>query len=316
MSASVRTPRNRRFAPTPVATRGGARAPSAEAPWDPDLLWRRLRLAGRVALAVLVLAIGVAAAIAARRYVTTSPRFGLKELRIEGTRRLSPAQVQSIAGLELGQNVVDLDLDALRARLEQNPWIERAQVQRRLPASLAIEIVEHEAAAMVTLPVGTFLATPNGALFKRIEGGDPDDLPLVTGIASDDASGDRDATAQLVKRALELSTEIERSGVFGGRVEELHVEADGGLSAVVGQRGVRLVFGRAPYRPKVRLATQIEAELSRLGARPTVLFLDDDAHPERVVVRLVSALPPAQVTIDGLGPTAAIGVAKKRGGAP
>lgn len=328
MSSARVPPTNRRVVTRQeVATKGNVRAARdgrdgdvvvKSEPWDPDLLWRRLRLAGRIALAVVVIAIGAAAAVSARRYVTTSPRFGLKELRIEGARRLSSAQVQAIAGLEIGQNVVDVDLDALRAKLEKNQWIERAQVARRLPASLTIEIVEHEAAALVTLPAGTYLATPNGVLFKRVEPGDPDDLPIVTGIAPDEASGDRDATAQLVKRALELSAEIERVGIFGGRVEELHVEPDGGLSAVVGKRAVRLVFGRAPYRAKVRLGAKIEAELTRRGARPTVLFLDDDGHPERIVVRLVSALPQAQVTIDGPGPTASMGGGggKKKGSAP
>lgn len=319
MSGSARVPpTNRRIAakqaaaPTNVRAQGASKAGSE--PWDPDLLWRRLRLAGRILIAVLVIVAGGAGAVGARRYVTSSPRFGLKELKIEGARRLSPQQIQALAGLQIGQNVVDLDLDALRARIEKNPWVERAQVARRLPASLTIEIVEHEAAAFVTLPTGTFLATPGGALFKRVEPGDPDDLPIVTGIAPDDASGDREATAQLVKRALELSAEIERVGLFGGRVEELHVENDGGLSAVVGKRAVRLVFGRAPYRAKVRLGARIEAELGRRGARPTVLFLDDDSHPDRIVVRLVSALPQAQVTVDGPGPTAQI--SKKKGGAP
>jgi cell division protein FtsQ len=328
MSPSARVPpTNRRVAakaaaPTNVraSTSGGAAHGGAkkDEPWDPDLLWRRLRLAGRILIAVLVIVAGGAGAIGARRYVTSSPRFGLKELKVEGARRLSSQEIQRLAGIEIGQNVVDMDLDALRGRIEKNPWIERAQVARRLPASLTIEIVEHEAAALVTLPTGTFLATPAGVLFKRVEPGDPDDLPLITGINPDDATGDREATAQLVKRALELSAEIERVGVFGGRVEELHVESDGGLSAVVGKRAVRLVFGRAPYRGKVRLGATIEAELTRRGARPTVVFLDDDTHPDRIVVRLVSALPPAQVTVDGEpktpGPTAQ--VSKKKGGAP
>ncbi len=269
-----------------------------EKPWDPELLWRRLRLVGRVVLAAAVLAAGVVAAVAARRYVTTSPRFGLKDLRIVGAKRHATEWVTETAGISLGQNVVDLDLDGARAKLERDPWIERATLARRLPSSLTIEIVEREAASMVSLPSGIFLATAQGQLFKRFEPGDPSDLPIVTGITEGDAGGDRDATAQLVKRALDLSSEIERVGLYGGRIEEVHVDADGGLSVVLGKRGVRVVFGRPPYRQKVRLGLRIEGELARRNARPTVIFLDDDTHAERIVVRLVSALPPAEVTID------------------
>ncbi|MEO7097413.1 MAG: FtsQ-type POTRA domain-containing protein, partial [Polyangiales bacterium] len=210
----------------------GDQAPAA--PWDPDALWRRLRLAGRVLLAVAVLGAGVVAATGARRYVTSSPRFGLRDLRIAGNHRRSPEWIASNAGIALGQNVVELDLEAARAKLERDPWIERASLSRRLPASLSIEIVEREAAAIVALPAGTFLASAQGELFKRLEEGDPNDLPIVTGISSEDAGGDREATAQLVKRALDLGLEIEHVGLFGGRVEELHVDAEGGLTAVVG----------------------------------------------------------------------------------
>lgn len=272
-------------------------APST--PWDPELLWRRLRGVGRVLLAVIVLGAGTAAAIGARRYVTTSPRFGLRDLKIEGNHRRSKEYIAQVALVSLGQNVVELDLEAARARLEKDPWIERATLTRRLPASLSIEVVERDAAVIVALPSGTYLSTSQGELFKKIEEGDPSDLPIVTGITSDDAVGDREATAQLIKRALDLAGEIERAGLFGGRVEELSVDGDGGITAVVGKRAIRVAFGRGPYRAKVRLGARVEAELGRRSARPTVIFLDDDQHVDRVVVRLVSALPPAQVTVDG-----------------
>ena len=153
-------------------------------------------------------------------------------------------------------------------------------------------------------------------MFKKVEDGDLVDLPILTGISGEDASGDREATAQLVKRALDLAREVEHVGLFGGRVEELAIDRDGGVTAVIGKRALRVAFGRGPFPPKVRLAAKLEADLARRGARATTIFLDDDQHPDRIVVRLVSALPPAQVTVDdapnGLGPKVAAGVSNKK----
>lgn len=310
-------PSNRRVAtPTPEPGRERPRAAQRdEKPWDPDALWRGLRLAGRIALAVLVIAVGVAAAVGARRYVTHSPRFALQTLKIEGAARRTPEQIAALAGVAIGQNVVEVDLDAARAKLEGDPWIERATIVRRLPATIEIEIAERDAAAIVALPSGTWLATSRGELFKKIEAGDPSDLPVVTGLTEVDAAGDRESTAQLVRRALDLAADVERVGLFGGRVQELHVDVDGAITTVLARRGsspeagsraqVRVVFGKSGHRAKVRLAAKIEHELQRRSARPTVVFLDDDVHPDRVVVRLVAALPPATVTIDGpQGPAA------------
>lgn len=298
MSTTARTlPSNRR-----VSTPPRANTPVApKKPWDPDALWRRLRLAGRIALGVAIVALGVIAAVQARRYVTESPRFALKDLRIEGNHRRGNQQITELAGLALGQNVVELDLEAVRARLEKDPWIERATIMRRLPASVSIEVVERDAAALVALPSGTWLATSHGDLFKKIEEDDPNDLPVVTGLTDDAAASDRDATSQIIRRALDLAADTERVGLFGGRVQELAVDPDGGITAVLsrGKASVRVVFGKTGYRQKVRLGAKIEAELSRRGARATTVFLDDDIHPERVVVRLVAALPPATVTVEG-----------------
>lgn len=301
MSTTVRTlPSNRR-----VVTPPRANVPvKAKAPWDPDALWRRLRLAGRIALGIAIVAVGVLAAVHARRYVTQSPRFALKDLRIDGNRHRSRDQLIALSGLALGQNVVELDLEAVRARLEKDPWIERATISRRLPASVAVDVVERDAAAIIALPSGTWLATSHGDLFKKIEADDPNDLPVITGLTDDAAGNDRDATAQIIRRALDLATDAERVGLFGGRVQELAVDTDGGITAVLsrGKVSVRVVFGKSGYRQKVRLGAKVEAELSRRGARPTTIFLDDDIHPERIVVRLVSALPPAEVTVDGAKP--------------
>jgi cell division protein FtsQ len=284
-------------------------APAPEKPWDPEALYRGLRLAGRIALAIAIIAIGLSAATYARRYVTTSPRFSLRDLKIDGNKRRSKDQITQLAGLALGQNVVEIDLDAVRAKIEKDPWIERATLLRRLPASLSIEVFERDAAALVALPSGTWLATSQGELFKKVEADDPMDLPVVTGISEGDASGDRDATAQIVRRALDLAAEIERVGLFGGKVQELAASPDGGITAVLGRRALRIAFGKGSYRSKVRLGAKVEAELSRRSARPTVIFLDDDLHPDRIVVRLVAALPPAEVTVDG--PVAAL-----KGGKP
>ncbi|MFI5298435.1 MAG: cell division protein FtsQ/DivIB [Polyangiales bacterium] len=294
-------PSNRRVSsrPTPIPATNERIAIEPKKPWDPSALWRNLALAARVTLAVGVVAVGVVAAIGARRYVTSSPRFALRDLRVTGANHRTAEVLAAAAGVRVGDNVVELDLESIRARIEADPWVERATVMRRLPASLSIDVVEREAAAVVAMPGGAMLATPTGALFKRVEEGDPVDLPVITGIGADEAVRDRDGVGQLVRRALDLDAEIERAGIFGGRVEELAFDPDGSVSAILGRRGVRVAFGLGPYRGKIRLAARVETELSRRGAHPTAVFLDDDQHPDRIVVRLVAGLPPAQVTIDG-----------------
>ena len=54
----------------------------------------------------------------------------------------------------------------------------------------------------------------------------------------------------------------------------------------MGTDGLSLVFGRPPFRAKVAKADRILEELRFRKVKRAVMFLDNEAHPERVVVRM------------------------------
>jgi cell division protein FtsQ len=54
----------------------------------------------------------------------------------------------------------------------------------------------------------------------------------------------------------------------------------------VGREAIALSLGQPPYRDKIEEASRILNEVARRRANAAVIFLDDDAHPERVVVRM------------------------------
>jgi cell division protein FtsQ len=58
------------------------------------------------------------------------------------------------------------------------------------------------------------------------------------------------------------------------------------MTLVLGKQGLVLRMGSAPYRRKLEQAVRIVAELDRRGAKPETIMLDDEARPERVVVRM------------------------------
>jgi cell division protein FtsQ len=54
---------------------------------------------------------------------------------------------------------------------------------------------------------------------------------------------------------------------------------------IVGKDGLSLALGAAPFRRKLEEAGRVIAETDRRGSRASAIMLDDDARPERVVVR-------------------------------
>ena len=58
------------------------------------------------------------------------------------------------------------------------------------------------------------------------------------------------------------------------------------MTLVIGKSAVALHMGAPPYRRKLEQALRVVAELDRRGAKPDSIMLDNEARPDRVVVRM------------------------------
>jgi cell division protein FtsQ len=270
--------------PLPSAATTTVRPPPKT--WLPKLgrVGRTLQLIAGVAI---VLSASVAVAWGARRYVMQSPRFGVRTILVDGNHKRAATTVASEAGIAVGQNIFAIDLVQAGAMLTQDPWVERATVVRRLPSTIAITVMEREAAGLAAFAGDLYLVTRDGDPFKKIGAEDPTDLPIVTGILPAQVASDRPGVVIAIRRALDVAEELDRVGVTKRYpLEELHLEKDGSLMATIGREGIALSLGQPPYRDKIEEASRILNEVARRKANASVIFLDNDAHPERVVVRM------------------------------
>jgi cell division protein FtsQ len=248
----------------------------------------RFARTAQLALGVaVVLAASIAVAWGVERYVRTSPRFAVRTVVVDGARRRTPTAVAGEGGVAVGKNIFALDLVQAGSLITQDPWIERATVTRSLPSTISITVIEREATALASLGGELYLVTRDGDLFKKIGADDPSDLPVITGILPAQVASDRRGVVLSVKRALDVAEELDRVGVTRRYpLEELHLEKDGSLVATVGREAIALSLGQPPYRDKIEEASRILNEVARRKANASVIFLDNDAHPERVVVRM------------------------------
>jgi len=240
------------------------------------------------AVAGVVLVAGASAGLAwtARRHVMRSPRFAITEIDVVGNEQRTTADILAESGLVLGANVFAADLDAARARVLADPWISDATLARRLPGTILIQVTERKPVSLVALG-DLFLAGADGEPFKKLEPGDPIDLPLVTGVRPEGLAQDHDGTCRTIRRAVDLAAEYERGGLSRRLpLEEIHVEDDGAFSLVVGRSALELVLGGPPFRRKLEQATRVVAELDARGAKAEAIMLDNETRPDRVVVRM------------------------------
>jgi cell division protein FtsQ len=236
---------------------------------------------------IVVLAASIAVAWGGRRYITTSPRFSVRSVTVDGTQRRSAEQVASLAGVAIGKNVFAVDPPAAEAGILADPWIEKARVVRNLPGTIEIVVAEREAHALCSIGGELYLTTRDGDLFKKADDDDPIDLPVLTGVLPAQVVKDRAGVVLRNKRLLDVAEDLGKVGVARRYpIQELHVNTDGSLVVTIGKEAILLHFGQPPYRDKIEQVARVLNEVARRKASASVVFLDNDAHPERVVVRM------------------------------
>lgn len=249
---------------------------------------RKLSRAMALVLGVcVVLSASIAVAWGARRYITTSPRFGIRTVLVDGNRRLSAEEIAAHGGVTIGRNIFEVDLETAGATIANEPWVEKAVVTRKLPSTVSISVVEREAWAAATIGGELYLVTRDGDPFKRVSEGDPFDLSVITGIEAEKVSLDRTGVVNAYRRALDVVEDMDRAGISKRYpIQEVHLEKDGTIVMTIGKDAIALHLGHSRFRERIEQASRVLSELSRRKAQPSVIFLDNEAHPERVVVRM------------------------------
>ena len=215
---------------------------------------------------------------------------------------MSPAsadQLRAELPVADGANIFSTHLGTLERALAADPWLARVSVQRELPHTLVVRVVERVPVAIVELG-GLYLVDAKGTPFKRLRGSEGAGLPVITGIGRAEyttAPDDAAATVQAALAALTAWTSNPTRPAIG----EVHVGSRRELVLYRDDAGLEIRFGAAALANPDELAarlTQFDRAWAALAPRERtvarVLHLDNAARPDRVTVAL--ATPPASTS--------------------
>jgi cell division protein FtsQ len=175
--------------------------------------------------------------------VMASERLRVGKVEVRGGHFLSEGEVRELLGPAVGENILSLDIEGLKARLRASPWVADATVSRTLPDTVRVEIRERLPLALAEME-RLYLMDGDGALIDiygpRTAGFD---LPIVRGLAHVDAEARRDRAG----RAGALLRDV---GELAGEISEVEVEASGDLRIVLRGAGEVVRMGAPPYRSR------------------------------------------------------------------
>jgi cell division protein FtsQ len=231
----------------------------------------------RCLLLVLATATAVLGGMIAYQKLLQCPQFTVKKISVAGCGRYLPDQVMSMAGITHETNLLAIDLTGMCHRLEQSPWIERAQVKRSFPDRLSISIRERKPVALINMD-GLYLVDEKGTIFKKAEGEemlgeDRMVLPILTGVRREDAAGHPQAVAPLISQALTFIHSAEREGIPRSSISEIHLDPVLGLTVFTTPDAVQIEMGFQPFETKCRRLCAIVEDLKNRNLVPRVIDL-------------------------------------------
>ena len=147
--------------------------------------------------------------------------FAIQQVDVETDGVISPDQLRRWSGVRAGQNLLALDLTRVKHDLELVPMIQSASVERILPQTLRIRVVEREPVAQVNVPrprdgggiemmifqldAQGYVLLPLDPRQRAVPLAQADDtLPVVSGINTSDLQPGRRVDLPQVQSALQL----------------------------------------------------------------------------------------------------------------
>ncbi|UZK67383.1 cell division protein FtsQ/DivIB [Sphingomonas sp. M1-B02] len=191
-----------------------AALPFSQATLQKIATWGMVGTAAAVALGIaLWLGLPGMAGVAASQVVGEA---GLRvdEIQIDGLKRMDRMTVYQQALDQDSRAMPLVDLALVRERLLKYPWIQDAQVSRKLPNTLRINIIEREPAAIWQSNGQLMLVDPSGVLLEPVSRESMPDLPLLIG---DGANAQEPARAKLLDEAPALKPLVKAATWIGNR---------------------------------------------------------------------------------------------------
>ncbi|MGD9810605.1 MAG: cell division protein FtsQ/DivIB [Sphingobium sp.] len=199
-----------------------ARLPIAERTLQRGITWS-------VVIAVVVVLVGVATffglpGMAHMEMAEFAAKTGyeVKKVQVTGTSRMDERQVYNIALGEVDRSMMNVDLDRLRQDIMRLPWVKDARISRRLPDTLAVDIVERTPAAVWQHEGQLALIDASGAVLEPVSVDAMPDLPLVVG---DQANLQAERLARLMEAAPALKPVLAGATWVGNRRWDLRFQS-------------------------------------------------------------------------------------------
>ncbi|HTY57364.1 MAG TPA: FtsQ-type POTRA domain-containing protein [Bacteroidota bacterium] len=198
--------------------------------------------------AVLLIGI-VTVAVTANRWKRD---FRIQRIRTEGNAIVADSDIVRLAAIPRNGKLFDIDLNGVRQKVQQNPFMKRVSVVPEIPDGIAITVVERKPVAAIVTERILYL-DEEGYVLPPVRSAGVLDLPVLTGdLPAADCQPGRQIRSRRLREALEILTVAERIGDgLQHMISEVHCQGDSTYVLFTAESGIPVLLGRGDVALKL-----------------------------------------------------------------
>jgi cell division protein FtsQ len=209
----------------------------------------------------------------------------IKQIKVDGNRIVGENEILQLTQVQINTLLYKVDLTAIQRNVMSHHYIKDALVERNLPNSIHIQIVERIPIAIVNRPETMYL-DENGVVLPRSISHRLFDLPMISGISeSEPLTLGSTINQPDVIEALQLLTTMKMvNRPMYHNISEVQVRNGGDIVVYSAEGGVPIIFGRDEMPSKlVRLETFWNSIVRTRGTQ--LLQYVDLRYQDQIVAR-------------------------------
>jgi cell division protein FtsQ len=154
---------------------------------------------------------------------TARSGFALQEVKVQGRSATAIADILTAVHANRGDPILGIDIDAVRERLEDLPWVVKAGVERQFPDQLIVSVTEAEPMALWQRNQKLFLVSRDGDVIETANIAKYSNLLIIVG---EDAPKQAQTLFDILAQTPDLRPHVTAAVLVGKRRWNIRMDND------------------------------------------------------------------------------------------
>ncbi len=208
----------------------------------------------------------------------TSPYIKLEHVDVKNVEGAIKDELIQMCDLDPELNLLALNLDELKQKMEKHPWVRSVKLGRRFPHTLVVH-VEKEIPLALVLTDCFYYMNQWGVVFKKVGEFEDIDFPVITGVSKHESEAQEQLES--VAHVIKILASQDRPWSLN-ELSEIHVKKYGEISLYFGHLGAEIKIC-GDFKSKVDTLKKVAKHLNNTGRIHQVTSIDLNSVDEAVV---------------------------------